>query len=391
MCIRRPGIALILVLVAAASVFALAMQGAVSSQLGTVEAGSVLRQFDGELRARSAAAIVFKAVAGEAEAQAVVAGEPGAAPSSGGASPGAFDEEEIELPPFLRKMMEESGIDLQRAVQEALITESTQASLDGGGLGAAAPSRIDLSDELALAIPTAPVEIVVDGWRCRVTLTDGAGGLNINLAGEAQLLRYFRAMGIASPTGRALASQILDWRDDDEFTHERGAEREAYGRRGIVHRNGRLRSLAELEYLPAMTRGIFERIEDDLCLSGDGRVHLGSASRAVLVSADALSEDTIERLLASRTAGGFDEAAVKELIDFDDADLAERVRFKWSPVIRVQVEVTPPGAGPSDRATRLHYQGAAVLGDHGLRTLGLRARAQPRPTVNGVSEVEHAS
>lgn len=375
--VRRSGIALILVLVAAASVFALAMQAAVSSRLGAVETASSLREHEGELRARGAASIVFAALLRTASEEAP--GDAAAAGDLSRKSPSPAAPDDLELPAFLRKMLEESGTDLHRAAADAVATQSTQQALDGGGLGATAPRSIDLSEAIALTLPTQPIDVKVDSWHCRVMLADGAGGLNINTTDEASLLRYVAALNVASPTDRAIVSQMLDWRDEDDFVHERGAERDAYDRLGIALRNGPMRTLAELRYLPDMTPALLERMESDLCLSSDGRAHLGSASPAVLEASGVLSDEQIRQIVALRSQGALTSEAISDIVDMDDEEVAARVRPASSPVIRVRVEAYPPDVRPGDSQLALHFEGAAVVGERGLRELGLRARSARLP------------
>ena len=181
-------------------------------------------------------------------------------------------------------------------------------------------------------------------------------------------------------------SQVIDWRDDDDFTGERGAERDTYERLGIVHRNAPMRSLAELLYLPAMTREILLRMEPDVCLSSDGRAHLGSASATVLAATGVLSADQISRIIALRDQGALTPGALEGIIDLDDESLAKRVRLETSPVLRVRVEAYPPGAKLGETGQALRYEGAAIVGERGLLELGLRAdnarRAESdRPTI----------
>ncbi len=378
--VRRQGIALILVLVAASSVFALAMQGALSSRLGAVETASVLRQFQGELRARSAATIVFAGLLhGRSVAPDLEEAGGGVGNQQDNDSPTPLTESDIELPAFLKRMLEESGANLEEAARDALITDSTRSALDGGGFGATVPPQIDLTEAIELGLPMAPIELTVDGWYCRVFLSDGAGGLNINMADEAQLLRYFNAIDVPMPIDRALASQILDWRDKDDFINERGAEREAYDRRGVVHRNGAFKTLTELRYLPALTQTLFERMQDDLCVSSDGRIHVPSASAAVLFSTGLLRPGQIDQIMALRDRGPVSREAVQEIVDFDDAQLAERFRAEPSSVIRLRVEVFLPEANLEHVAIPLVYEGAAVVGKHGLREIGLRVRTRGVP------------
>jgi hypothetical protein len=184
------------------------------------------------------------------------------------------------------------------------------------------------------------------------------------------LVRYLEAVGLQQHIVSDLADQIIDWRDTDSVPGSGGAEQDRYDREGIVCRNGPFESLEELKFLPSMTAAIFERIRSDLSLAGAGRVHIGSASREVLMALPGADADFAAEILARREAEPITEKTLDEIIPrASRKELRDAVRADPSSAITLRVTARETATGRS----LVSLVGVAVVTDEGVRAVGVRA------------------
>lgn len=365
MCVRRRGFALILVLIAVAAVFAISMQSAVNARASRVET-MVLHDRARHLPgARTAAALV---VQGLSMARSAQDADPSSDAGLAGVDGGGDDESEEDLE-FLRDVLEmmppEQRAEFERQLEEAKKKRDPRVDglAEGGGVPGGVRAGKGLTTMQRVGLPAAPVEVGVRGGRYRVTVRDAGGLLNINAADERALRTYFQEIGSSSPVATAIAHQIIDWRDTDSFTHERGAEQEDYTRRGVRVRNDAIVSLEELRFLPAMTEEIFERTRGGLCVSGDGRVHAGSAPREVLMTVPGITEGSVERILKARAQGPLTEQALEAMLPLT-GDAMSALRVAPTNILLIGVESVDE---PSIR-----FEGIALIGERGVEELGLK-------------------
>lgn len=370
---RRSGFALIVVLLGIAAVFALAMQGAVSARTTILEAGVLRDRVEGERGARSAAAL---ALAGlftmRPEDDDGLSG-----PGSGAGGSSADDDvpkPARELPPIIVQLLKDSGKDLEkeqeRVEEERRARERADLVMQGGGLsGTRRGIRSDFRILQKAGLPPRPLEVTFEGRLYRISLSDAVGVLNINKADDAQLRRFFLAKGLDEFTARSLAEQILDWRDSDNFMRELGAERERYLVRGVVCRNAPIAALEELLYLPSMTAEIFDAIRRDLCLDSDGKIHAGSASRAVLMSIEGMTEDAAASIIELRSQGLLTRETLKRVIPVSRTSVTDVLRFEPSSILAIRVEMQ--GIGPAAGTART-FEGYVMVGEKGIEAMGLR-------------------
>lgn len=382
--VRHRGFALAIVLVAVIGVFALAMQSAVMSRSTTIEARVLRERAEGERAAASAATIVLLALTGSDVSGPSGLGASGGASGAGGGagsfdSPPPQDPPGIELPPIIRELLGAKADELENRAREE--TESSGAqrgpnsrSADGGGITGRVSRRQRSETEVGITLPGDPVDVPMaqsgtgePTMVCRVRLSDAAGGLSINTASEDEIRRYLTLKVTDPLAAMSLADEILDWRDEDDFTRPRGAERSAYERRGMVCRNGTFVSREELLYLPSMTRAIFDSLRDDISLDGDGRVHAGSASREVLASLPGMDTEVADEIIRLRRAGELTEQSLEAAIPLFAREARDRLRANPSSILRLHVEVR---RGSGDAILR--YEGLAVAGERGVRALGLK-------------------
>lgn len=370
--VRHSGFALIVVLIAVAAVFALAMQGALMSRSTMLEVGAIHQRVVAERHARAAVVIALAGLVPEGEPAAAQERAPTGAgtprPSASGGT--SSDDNGVEIPEFLKELIPELRDVEEKAKERVGPGEGVVArALDGRGMTSRAPRRRALSWLNKVGVPAHPVRVVVDGKAFRVRMWDALGLLNVNRAEEGQLVRYFRAKGLDPVRASALADQILDWRDQDRVPRSRGAEDEVYARMGVECRNGEIFALEELLFLPAMDRQLFDRIADDLAVGGEGLIHVGTAPRAVLVSVPGLTEEAVEGLLRMRDEGSLSEESLERALPAANRDaIMGMLRWNLSGVLRVRVDALE---GEDDRVTA-RFDGAALISEVGVQEVGLR-------------------
>lgn len=368
--VRRPAFALIMVLLVVGAVFAMTMHSAVIMRSAIIETGAVASQQSDLRLAQGAASLVLRGMSTGAEGEGADPADRGSASSRGGGARPEEGEERLELPPIVRQLLEAAGRQIEEEAERELARPSAGPLPDGAGSGDAVArgGAVGLLRELGL--PGKPVEVMLDGRRCSVEVRDATGGLNINRADERALTQYLNLKGIVGLEATRVAHQLLDWRDEDRMARTYGLELDGYRPMGIVPRDGAFESLEELRMLPAMSREIFELIRADLCLMGDGKVHLGSASPEVLRTAGGLSEQQVREVLELRAEGVLDQERLGRTIDLRGG-LTERVRVEPSPVLRVRVTVF----GEREQDSASVYEGIAIFGRSGLQGFGLRPLA----------------
>jgi general secretion pathway protein K len=106
---------------------------------------------------------------------------------------------------------------------------STKARLAAeAGLNIAVLSLRDPDDQTRLIPDGRPFMVNYEDAVVEVMVTDERGKLNINLAGEQELLQLFSSNGLEEDQAYLLTDAILDWIDTDELTRPNGAEIEEY-------------------------------------------------------------------------------------------------------------------------------------------------------------------
>lgn len=364
--VHRRGFALVLVLVAVASVFALAMRGAVALRTATVEAGAWR---DRQAMRRDATTASVRAMLG------LTAGDAGGVAASGGSSESGAQQRQpqvdvddpdipempVEMEEFLRGLLDEDD-DEQNG--EGLTGAGDGGDGDRGASAGRGGGRY--SALRRVGFPDEPVEVDVGGRVYNVRFADAAGVINLNEAGEEQLSRYFKRVADSDLLGLSLAHEALDWRDEDNVPRSYGAERESYLRRDVQIRNGDFKTVEELLYLPSMTRSLFERIRDNVTVLGDETIHAGSAPRDVLLSVPAMTEPSADRILALRREGRLTRQTLTEAVSALASDAMPMLRTKPSVFVRVRVE--PAGPAPT-------FEGLAIVSDsRGVQAMQLRTR-----------------
>ncbi|MBL0928217.1 MAG: hypothetical protein IBJ11_11300 [Phycisphaerales bacterium] len=370
--VRHRGFALIVVLLAAAMVFALAVQGAVFMRASAVEARVLHERTEAERAARSAAVLVLTGLTVSendprvARSLAVARGAP--TPDAGIAPPGKpeDDKDKLQLPPIIRELLkgqlqEEEKKDPDNAGGRAQFA----AALEGGGLAASeGPSGLAVLKSLGL--PGRPVDVREGGSAFRVEVSDAAGLIDVNTVPRDRLDAYLRGRGVPVADVARIVEQILYWRGDPEVPFPDARAAEAWRRAGVTPRRGRMGALEELLFLPSVTRELLDLIKPDLCLAGDGKLHAGSVSREALLSLPRVDADVVRAILELRDTGTLNDHTLDRALPLGRSDLRDLLRARPSNILRLVITITEgPGAGR-------RFEGLAVVDDTGLIDLGLR-------------------
>jgi type II secretory pathway component PulK len=365
--VRDRGFALILVLLAAAAVFALTLQAAMMSRAATIESRVMRDRAEQERGARSAAVMVLTGLGTTVERFASQTGSTGiGSPSSGGGGGGGEEEPErprIELPEMLKQMLGDKAEELEDAAEEAV---GGSPETDGGGITGRVGSSRKRTKVTIKSLPTEPVTIrlVEGGPRYSVLVRDTSALLNVNAAERDQLQRYFIAKRIEPEVASALAGQIIDWRDEDDFAEPSGAERSVYRERGVICRNKPMSALEELKFLPAMTQEVFDLVRGDLTVAGDNRVHVGTAPREVLLSLPGMDDEAVLRVMEARRAGPINEKDFDRVLPLYARAAKEMLKTEVTGILRLRVQV--------EGDSRAVFEGLAVVEERGIRAVGMR-------------------
>ena len=148
---------------------------------------------------------------------------------------------------------------------------------------------------------------IVNGCPGTVTVVPAGTALDVNVAAEEQLRRFFVALGVRGSRADSLADALLDWRDRDDVPRANGAEREWYELHGrSPPRNGPLGGVGELAYVRGFT-DVGEPIGPDslraLLTVDPGRIVLDLAPLPVVASLPGITEETVARLEERRVRG----------------------------------------------------------------------------------------
>jgi Tfp pilus assembly protein PilX len=136
---------------------------------------------------------------------------------------------------------------------------------------------------------------------CDVRLVPAGTRLDVNSASENALHILFQAIGVPVERVDSLVDALLDWRDTDDETRPRGAERGWYEKqRRPGPRNGALASPQELR----LVRGLGDVAGVDTMLGVEGeRIWIDRAPLAVISTLPGMTVEAMGRIRQLREAG----------------------------------------------------------------------------------------
>lgn len=367
--VRHQGFALILVLVAVAALFSIAMFAGSLSRTTSIEVAAT-HTHDAAYRDARSAAVLALAGLYTIDPDATL-GSGGSGSGGGGDDAAPEAEDALDLPEAIRILLEESGAldELEKKIEEAKERDEANVAAEGaGGLGGRVPGGVSIEALKIGGLPTAPVTVTVHDNTYRIHLTDATGRFDINRADEASLNRFLVAHRLNERKAAEITDQVLDWRDEDDFVRSNGAESDVYERSGVTPRNGPIRSPEELLFLPGMTHDLYEQLHHDITLAGDGLIHINSASREVLMSLPGITRELADNIVNTRRAKPFTEEDIEKFLPIAARDARGFLRAAPSTYIRLRIEQLEEGRSEPV----FTFDGVAAFSQRGLAGLGIR-------------------
>jgi general secretion pathway protein K len=159
-------------------------------------------------------------------------------------------------------------------------------------------------DETTRLMPDGrPYEIVYQGIRVEVQVTDERGKLDINSADEQTLLQLLTANGMDNQDGKLLAAAVMDWKDADEIERANGAEYETYVDAGLVVGPGNRPFMMtdELLQVLGMSWDLYQKMEPGLTVySRSGQPDPAYAPVESLLALPGMTEEDALNFVAER-------------------------------------------------------------------------------------------
>lgn len=147
-------------------------------------------------------------------------------------------------------------------------------------------------------------QIDTDNAEMRLQLLAESGKIDINKADKKLLDSLMAYAPVESAKEQSqLVGAILDWRDADDLLNIDGAEKKEYQKAGLKYqpRNKPFQSIEELQLVLGMNETIFQWLKPLVTVySGQPKVDLQQASRAVLQVLPDLDAGLIDEFLAAR-------------------------------------------------------------------------------------------
>ncbi len=378
MYLRKNAFALILVIVATAGAFAAAVHGTLILRAATIETNAVTQQTDHLNTARAAALTTLAAISPAASSTT----PPNADNPTNQNADQPEEEEDIEIPAWLRDILGDAAEDLEEQADER--NRERQAA-------AQTAARTPRRTARPLNIPTTPTLFLIDRTPVRVTLKDAGARINVNNATDDTLRRYLTALGLDQRRALETTNQILDWIDPDDFVRPLSLESEQFANLGINPRNNPVSSIHELRYLPAVNDDIFQHFLHDL----DTRQtvpHLGSA-RAPVLRGIGFSEGDTAAIVNLRQRTTLTEELLEQTLSPAGIQLLRDTTTNASGSLDVIVELftlLPPATNATLRDARDHieaddtpaprrFTGRAIIAAGSLRALTISPAFQPMP------------
>lgn len=144
---------------------------------------------------------------------------------------------------------------------------------------------------------------------CEVQISDESGKINVNTITDdtrAGFVKFLTAYKMKELVAETITDSILDWLDEDDLHHINGAEKSYYAtlQEPYEPKNGPFESIEELALVKGITPQIFELLRDHLTVYGSGKININFASREVLLSVPAMTQEMAETIVQLRKKKG---------------------------------------------------------------------------------------
>jgi len=147
-------------------------------------------------------------------------------------------------------------------------------------------------------------EIPLGGGKVRVQIFDEAGKFDLNHTDGPVLRSVFSSTGLNDEDAESLADAVLDWRDDDDLTHLKGAEEDDYQDVGRDYgpRNGPFQSIEEFGLVQGVNYDVYRAIKPLITIySGEPGIEPAVASKEALLALPDINISTVEEFILSRS------------------------------------------------------------------------------------------
>lgn len=144
---------------------------------------------------------------------------------------------------------------------------------------------------------------LVDSISAEVRATDLGTLLNVNTLSEAELRTLFQNVLGDYVLADQLAQAISDWRDPDDLSRTKGAERDDYIKAGRLRlpTNQPFRDIEELLDVMGMTPDMYAAVSPYLTTIGGAQINLNSAPVPVLRVLPGMTDEIIANILQMRS------------------------------------------------------------------------------------------
>lgn len=215
--------------------------------------------------------------------------------------------------------------------------------------------RTGVHEDLALAagLDLAAARILKDSSRPRgtdsielgrqsvsISYENETARIDINNASEPLLAGLFQSVGVRAGEAERLAAAVADWRDSDDETRPRGAERLAYGRDRPAPRNGPFLDPREIGRVLGVPPAVAAAVQPAITVaSGTDRIDSAIASRAVMLALPGMTPLRLAAYEAALRRGTPDQAMA--ILGDVGAYLGAPSARTW----RVAIDVSGAGGG----------------------------------------------
>lgn len=143
------------------------------------------------------------------------------------------------------------------------------------------------------------------GMTVDITIQDEAGRIDINVADEELLRNLFLAGGASAELADDCAAAVMDWRDEDQFHRNHGAESDDYrdAGRSYAPRNGPFLNIGELRLVLPLTKELFQAVRPALTIySGSEGVNPALAPAMALLTISGGDREAVTQYMINRAA-----------------------------------------------------------------------------------------
>ena len=148
-----------------------------------------------------------------------------------------------------------------------------------------------------------PYELEFDGAKVEVRVHDEGGKIDVNAADDKTLLAVFALAGVEQDRAERLVDAIMDWRDPDDLTHPKGAEKADYEAAGLTYgpANMPFATIGEFQQVLGMDYELFHKLRPFITVySRSARPNFGLAQALLLQLVPGVTPEQAQQLVEMR-------------------------------------------------------------------------------------------